>query len=141
MLRRILWPTALVLAATGVLLLASSAGAKTSATVTISHVTRGCHSWQLNGGTLKPSLSVTLKAGTVLKFVNNDVMPHKLIQTAGPKLRLLRVNMNHMSASTSVALARKGLYRFTTKAGEDYKGMAMKTIGEDHVLHLSVLVK
>jgi mannose-6-phosphate isomerase-like protein (cupin superfamily) len=27
--------------------------------------------------------------------------------------------------------------RFTTKAGEDYKGMAMKTIGEDHVLHLS----
>jgi plastocyanin len=141
MLRRMLWPTVLVLAAAGVLLLASSAAAKTSATVTISHVMRGCHSWQFNGGTLKPSLSVTVRAGTVLKFVNNDVMPHKLIQRAGPKLGLTRANMSRMSASTSVTLAKKGLYRFTTKAGEDYKGMEMKTIGEDHVLHLSVLVK
>jgi hypothetical protein len=49
--------------------------------------------------------------------------------------------MSHMSASASVTLSRKGLYRFTTKAGKDYKGMAMKTIGEDHVLHLSVVVK
>ena len=141
MLKRMLWPTALVLAATGVLLVASSAGAKTSATVTISHVLRGCHSWQFNGGPLKPTLSVTTKAGSVVKFVNNDLMPHKLIQTAGPKLRLVRANMNHMSASTSVTLANKGLYRFTTKAGEDYKGLTVKTIGEDHVLRLSVLVK
>jgi hypothetical protein len=99
-------------------------------------------SWQFNAGPIKPSLSVTVTAGTVLKFVNDDVMPQKLSQTAGPKLRLVRANMNHMSASMSVRLARKGLYRFTTKAGEDYKGMAMmKTIGEDHILHLSVHVK
>jgi plastocyanin len=141
MSKRMLWPTALVLAASGVLLVASSAGAKTSATVTIRHVMRGCHSWQFNGGPLKPTVSATVKAGTVLKFVNNDVMPHKLVQTAGPKLRLVRANMSHMSASASVTLSRKGLYRFTTKAGEDYKGMAMKTIDEDHVLHLSVVVK
>jgi plastocyanin len=141
MLRRLWWPTVVVLAASAALLLASSAGAKTTATVTISHVTRGCHSWQFSGGVLKPSLSVTVKAGTALKFVNNDVMPHKLIQTAGPKLRLVRASMNQMSASTSLMLAKRGLYRFTTKAGEDYKGMEMKTIGEDHVLHLSVLVK
>ena len=28
----------------------------------------------------------------------------------------------------------------TTKAGEDYKGMAMKTVGPDNVLHLTVTV-
>jgi plastocyanin len=139
--KRMLWPMALVLAAVAALLLASAVAAKGAATITISHQMRGCHSWQFNGGALKPSLSVTMKAGTVLTFVNNDIMPHKLIQTAGPKLRLARANMNHLSASTSVTLARKGLYRFSTKAGEDYKGIAMKTIGEDHVLHLSVLVK
>jgi hypothetical protein len=140
--KRTMWRTALTLAAAGSLLLTSAAAAKGTATITISHQTRGCHSWQFNAGPIKPSLSVTVTAGTVLKFVNDDVMPQKLSQTAGPKLRLVRANMNHMSASMSVRLARKGLYRFTTKAGEDYKGMAMmKTIGEDHILHLSVHVK
>lgn len=137
-----IWRTAVMVGATGALLLASPAAAKSTATITISHQTRGCHSWQFNAGPIKPSLSVAVKAGTVLRFVNNDVMPHKLIQTLGPKVRLVRANMIHMSASTSVTLAHPGLYRFTTRAGEDYKSMAMmKTIGEDHVLHLTVRVK
>lgn len=94
------------------------------------------------GGPLRPSPSVSVKAGTVLRLVNNDIMPHKLIQTAGPKLHPVGANMNHTSASTSVKLMRKGLYRFTTKAGEDYASMSMmKTVGEDYVLHLRVRVK
>jgi hypothetical protein len=41
-----------------------------------------------------------------------------------------------------VKLLQKGLYRFTTKAGEDYPSMSMmKTVGEDYVLHLTVRVK
>src|SRR6266496_1575327 len=103
---------------------------------------RGCHVWHFANGQPRPSFSVTLEAGAVLKVVNNDVMPHKLIQTAGPKLQLAHANMNHMSASTSVKLVRKGTYRFTTKAGEDYPSMSMmKTTGEDYVLHLTVHVK
>jgi plastocyanin len=134
--------TPLTLAATGALLLTSSAAAKGIATITISHQTRGCHAWQFNAGSIRPSLSVTVKAGTVLRFVNNDVMPHRLMQTAGPKLHLVRANMNHMSAFTSVKFVQKGQYRFTTKAGEDYSSMSMmKTVGEDYVLHLSVRVK
>jgi hypothetical protein len=39
--------------------------------------------------------------------------------------------MRHMSASVSVRLAKAGAYRFTTKAGEDYPGIHVKTIGED----------
>jgi plastocyanin len=83
-----------------------------------------------------------LKAGMTLRFVNNDIMPHKLIQTSGPKLSLVHPNMNRMSAVSTVKLAHKGTYRFTTKPGEDYKIFAgHETIGEDYVLHLTVHVK
>ena len=63
---------------------ASAAG---TATITISHQMKGCHMWQLGNGTRRSNLSLTVKSGTVLRFVNNDIMPHRLIQQAGPKLR------------------------------------------------------
>jgi plastocyanin len=133
--------TTLLAVATSLLAVAPAA-AGSSATITISHQMKGCHMWQLGGGNPKASLAFAVKAGTTLRFVNNDVMPHRLIQQAGPKLTLVKPNMNKMSAATSVKLARAGTYRFTTKAGEDYPWMkSMKTIGEDNVLHLTVHVK
>ena len=132
---------ALAFAASAALVFTSVAPAAGTATITISHQTRGCHMWQLGHANPKPSLSVTLRVGTVLRFVNNDIMPHRLIQQAGPKLSLRHQSMNRPSAATSVKLTRKGVYRFTTKAGEDYPSMSsMKTIGEDYVLHLTVHV-
>ena len=132
----------LSLVAAGALALAAAAPAAETATITINHQMRGCHAWSINNGPHQPTLAVNVKAGTKLRFVNDDIMPHKLIQTSGPKLRLAHANMNHMSASMSVRLAQKGVYRFTTKTGEDYKSMAaMKTIGEDYVLRLTVHVK
>jgi plastocyanin len=132
----------LLLAGVVALVIAAPAGARSTATITISHQMRGCHMWQLGNGQPSPTLNISLKAGTLLRFVDNDVMPHKLIQLAGPKLSLKGANMNHMSASMAVKLARKGTYRFTTKPGDDYKSMAsMKTKGEDYVLHLTVHVK
>jgi plastocyanin len=78
----------------------------------------------------------------VLRFTNNDVMPHKLVQTAGPTLPLVHPNMNKMASSATVKLTRKGVYRFTTKPGEDYAwARSMKTAGVDNVLHLTVHVK
>jgi len=133
---------ALVLAGLAALVVTAAAPAAGTATVTISHETRGCHMWQLGARNPKATLSVTVKAGTALRFVNNDVMPHRLVQQAGPKLTLAHANMNHMSAGMSVKLAHKGVYRFTTKPGEDYPAMSsMKTVGEDYVLHLTVHVK
>jgi hypothetical protein len=45
-----------------------------------------------------------------------------------------------MGASLKVVFKRAGVYRFTTKVGEDYmKGV--KTIGEDSVLTLKVVVR
>ena len=130
----------LVLAAS--LIAAAPAAAGRTATITISHEMRGCHMWQLGAGKLSPSLNVRLAAGTTLRFVNNDIMPHKLTQLAGPKLTIVRANMNHLSAVATVKLTHAGTYRFTTKPGEDYKLFAgHKTIGEDYVLHLTVHVK
>lgn len=98
--------------------------------------------WQLGSGKLTANMGVTLKAGTTLRFVNNDIMPHRLIQSGGPKLALVRPYMNRLSAVSTVKLTQKGTYRFTTKAGEDYKLFAgHETIGEDYVLRLTVHVK
>src|SRR6266508_2909288 len=66
--------------------------------------------------------------------IDNDVMPHKLVQLAGPAAKLISPAMNHMSAQAKIVFAKSGTFRFTTKAGEDYPNMTgMKTMGEDNV--------
>jgi hypothetical protein len=68
-------------------------------------------------------------------------MPHKLVLASGPAVRYHGTPaMRHMSASVRVTFPKAGVYKFVTKAGEDYPGMAMKTIGEDNVLRLTVRV-
>jgi plastocyanin len=140
--KRLMRRGAFALAAAAALVVASTASAHSAATVTISHQMRGCHEWSYNAGPMRPSLSTTISAGTVVKFVNNDVMPHKLIQLAGPRVRIPHANMKKMSATTSIKVTRAGVYRFTTKAGEDYPwASSMHTKGEDHVLRLTLRVK
>jgi plastocyanin len=130
------------LAVLAALALASAAPARGTTTITISHHMRGCHVLSVSSGPQRPNLSVVIALGSTLRFVNNDVMPHKLIQTAGPKLRVVHPGMNKMAATSTIKLTHKGVYRFTTRAGEDYKWAAsMKTVGEDNVLHLTVRVK
>jgi plastocyanin len=140
--RKTIRGAALGVAALIALAITSAAPAGSSATITIRHQMRGCHSWSFNSGLFKPSLSVSVKLGTVLKITNNDVMPHKLVQTVGSKLRLVHPNMTKMGSSATVTLAEKGVYRFTTKPGEDYAWAgSMKTVGEDSLLRLIVRVK
>jgi plastocyanin len=119
----------------------SSASAHAPKTVTIRHQMRGCHSWSFANGPYKATLKIHVDRDTALVFVNTDVMPHKLVQVAGAKVTLVKPNMNHMSARTSVTFPKAGVYRFMTKAGEDYPMMGeLKTIGEDNVLRLTVVV-
>jgi plastocyanin len=133
---------ALALAALAAVAVTSTAPAGDTATIAIRHQTRGCHTWSFNSGPFKASLAVNVTAGTVLRITNNDVMPHKLIQAAGPKVRFVHPNLSKMASSSTVKLTRKGVYRFTTKPGEDYSWAgSMKTVGEDNVLHLTVRVK
>ena len=120
---------------------APAVAAPGKASVVIRHELRGCHAWSVNGSAYKASQSITLKRGSSLVVTDNDVMPHTLVLSSGPSLRIANARLAHMGASTTVKLMRPGVYRFTTKAGEDYKGMTgLKTIGEDNVLRLTVVV-
>jgi plastocyanin len=95
-----------------------------------------------NGGAYAASLSATMKHGTTLTVIDNDIMPHTFVQVSGPKLHIpASAFMHRMGASTKVLFAKPGVYRFTTKPGEDYPSMSnMKTVGEDYVLRLKVRV-
>jgi hypothetical protein len=144
--------------AASILVLAATAAATPprTAALVIQHVTVGCHSWSLNGGKLAVAQTVSLARGGSLTISDNDVMPHTLVQLAGPAVTVTRVatpmssvmglkgsvppaTLAHVGAELKVTFAKPGTYRFTTKAGEDYmKGI--KTIGPDHVLKLTVTV-
>jgi hypothetical protein len=132
--------------------LAGGASATPGAALVIRHQLRGCHAWSLNGGAYKPTQHITIHRGGSLVVTNNDVMPHQLVKVAGPALamKLIKIGgmgvkahgtgmMSHMGATLKVTFLAKGVYRLTTKAGEDYMKMA-PTIGEDNVLRAVVTV-
>jgi plastocyanin len=131
----------LVIAAVSALVAAAPASAAPPATITITHVMRGCHAWDLGRGAMDPTMSITLERGTVVKFVNNDVMPHRLVRTSGPKLRIAHANMNKMAATASARFTRKGVYRFTTIFGGFFPWAASMRTRKMYVLHLNVRVK
>jgi plastocyanin len=118
---------------------ASAASAQSHASVVIRHQMRGCHSWSINGGPFKASQSITLRRGALLTVTDNDIMSHRLVLTSGPALRIANATLKHMGATLRVTLTKPGVYHFTTKPGEDYMA-GMKTIGEDNVLRLTVVV-
>ncbi|MDX6628458.1 MAG: hypothetical protein QOH00_704 [Gaiellales bacterium] len=134
-----------------------AAGSATNpSTLVIRHQTHGCHSWSLDGGAYKPSQAVTIRRGGSLIVTNNDVMPHKLIETSGPAVTITRLSagmagmglkgkfppamMARMRSAAKVSFTKAGIYKFTTKAGEDYMS-GIKTIGDDNVLKLTVTVR
>jgi plastocyanin len=118
-----------------------AAKAPAKSTITIRHQMKGCHAWSVNGGLYLATQRTTLARGGTITFIDNDVMPHKLVQTSGPTVRYHgSPAMRHMSATVRATFGKAGVYKFTTKPGEDYAGMAMKTIGEDNVLRLTVKV-
>jgi plastocyanin len=128
-------------AAVAAMLAIPALAASPQATLTIRHQMHGCHAWSLNGGAYKASQSVALARGGTLKVIDNDVMAHRLVQLSGTKVTIRSAAMKKMSASATVNFAKAGVYKFTTKPGEDYKWAAkMKTMGEDNVLRLVVRV-
>src|SRR5437764_708554 len=68
--------------------LAAPAFAAGNVQITIRHQMRGCHAWAVGNGAYKASQTVTVARGTTLNFTDNDVMPHTLIQVAGPRVTL-----------------------------------------------------
>ena len=125
-----------------------------SAMLLIRHQTAHCHAWSLDGGPFKAAQAVTLGTGSTLAVVNQDVMPHRLIQLSGPATKMwngttmpmmrgsvsgMRGLMSHMGARTDVRFVHPGVYRFRTRPGEDYFP-GVKTTGADNVLTLTITV-
>jgi plastocyanin len=111
-----------------------------SAAIMIDHVTRGCHTLDVNGsGRLSPRATIHLAAGGVLRMQNNDVMPHTLVVAGGRQATLVGAAMGHMGAKSTVTFAAAGTYVLTTKPGDDYmKGVT--TTGPDNTLRIKVIV-
>jgi hypothetical protein len=131
----------LVALAAAAALATAAVAAPSAATLTIRHQTKGCHTWAFTGGQWKATQAITLARGAKLTVIDNDVMPHKLVQVSGPTAKLSTPAMRHMSARATVVFTKAGKYVFRTKAGEDYPSMSnVKTIGEDNVLRLVVTV-
>ncbi len=135
----------------------ASGTASTHSALVIRHQLHGCHAWSLNGGAFKASQSVTLRRGGSISITNDDVMPHKLVVTGGSAVTIARLNVGtsgkgmggkgpfapamlaRMGSSSKVTFTKAGVYKLTTKPGEDYMS-GVKTIGEDNVLKLTVTV-
>ena len=119
---------------------AAVAGPPRQVNVTIRHQMHHCHAWAAGTGSYTSALRVAVAQNGTLTITNNDVMPHRLIQKSGPAVRLSgNASMSHPGAEFSMTFSRPGVYRFVTKAGEDYtKGI--RTVGEDNVLTMKVTV-
>ncbi len=134
----------------------TASAAPTTASLTIRHQVRGCHSWSLNRGAFKVVQTIHLAKGGSLTVTNNDVMYHRLVKTSGPAIAFKLVKagmpmagtvkppfsagmMGRPGATVKMTFPSSGVYKLTTKAGEDYME-GMKTIGEDNVLRAIVTV-
>lgn len=106
--------------------------------LTIQHVQKGCHVWS-HGGRQATSMRLTLHRGARLMLLDQDVDAHKLVQLSGPKLTVGGPMM--MGQSRTIAFAKAGLYRFTTRVVEMGQEMEVKTIGPDNTLRLTVSVR
>ena len=89
----------------------------------IRHQMKGCHAWAFNGGPYRATQKIQVPVGATLKVVDDDIMPHTLVQLGGPTASIVGAEMAKMNASSTVTFAKPGVYRFTTKAGEDYPSM------------------
>lgn len=134
----ILFATALI---AGALAVSAIARGPSSKTLTIRHQMRGCHTWAIAGGRSAATQRLTLEEGSTLRVINNDVMPHRFVQTSGRHVRIVRAQLGRIGASAIVRFNERGVYKFTTKPGEDYpRFQYMKTVGEDYTLRLTITI-
>ncbi len=147
--------TATALGAAAALLPAAGLAAPGNASLVIRHQLRGCHEWSLNGGKYSATQAVKLSRGGSLTITDNDLMPHQVIVLSGPAVaeRLIKPGnptmgkmkapykaglMPHLGATLRVTFNKPGVYKLRTKSLEDY--LPIKTVGEDNVLRVTVVV-
>ena len=155
-MKRAIYAVAAAAALAAVLTASVLAAPAAGNTLVITHQTKGCHIWALNGARPAVNQTIKLHPGQTLTIRNNDVMPHQLFKTSGSAviMRLVAPGvmstgmmkapyaagmMPHMASVLRVSFPKAGTYTLKTKAGEDYMA-GVKTVGEDNVLRLKVVV-
>lgn len=149
---------AVLVAAASVVAVAGATSGRTvaGATVVIRHQVQHCHAWSVNGNAFAAAQRLSVERGATVTFVDDDVMPHRLVELAGARVAMRNGStmpmgmgmggssaageMSSMGATTSIRLTKPGVYRFRTRAGEDYRS-GFETTGKDNVLTLTVTVR
>lgn len=106
--------------------------------LTIQHVQKGCHVWS-SGSRRTASMQLSLKRGARLQILDQDIDPHGLVQTAGPKLAFTGHMM--MGERQTITFKQPGVYRLKNKVIEMGPMAMVKTIGPDNTLRLTVSVR
>ena len=143
-----------LVALTGALLATAAAAGAPGQALVIHHQLRGCHAWSWNEGASRADQTVSISRGSSITVTNDDLMPHKLIETNGPAVVYTRITMGapmgakkafppamlaRIGATSKITFAKAGTYRFTTQAGGGYMA-PVKTVGPDNTLRLTVHV-
>jgi hypothetical protein len=121
------------------------ANAAPTHSITIRHQPVGCHAWSLDDGAFRVSLSVTLRRGEAIEFVNDDAMSHRLVELSGPTLALpptlVQSTFRHRGGgSAAVTFTRSGTYRLRS-IDDETDSKPLPTTGADNMLRLTVLVR
>lgn len=103
----------------------------------IQHVQNGCHVWS-KGGLQASFLRLSLTRGARLQVLNRDLVPHQLVQLAGPNLAL----QGHLMIRKTqlITFKQPGVYRFKDRVVEMGPKMNVETNGPENTLHLTVFV-
>jgi plastocyanin len=109
-----------------------------AADLTIIHVQKGCHVFS-NGSAQMPMMRLSLKAGQMLRIMNQDLDMHRMMEVAGPAQMMLGGPMKQGQAQT-LTFKKPGVYRFTTKVSPMAGMPAVATTGPDNNLRLMVTV-
>lgn len=110
-----------------------------SASLTIVHVQKGCHSWSVGKGMPAAGVKVLLRRGQRLTVVNRDLDTHKLVRLAGPRIPLGKPLA--MNDRVTLTFSKPGVYKLRTMKMETPGMPEVKTVGPDHVLAMLVVVR
>jgi hypothetical protein len=127
-----------VLAAAGVLV-GVAAAASPAVRLAIIHTVRGCHVWKTPAKVLTETTVVTVKAGAKVEVRASCPMDFDLVQLGGPALP----GLSRLQAGTTRTLLfrKRGTYVVRATNVRTSEELGLQTLGADHVLTLTVVVR
>src|SRR4051812_6169849 len=79
-----------------------AAAATHGVTLTIRHQVHGCHTWSFDGASWRAAQTVQLRGGTAFPVVDNDIIPHPLVQLPAPRAPTPPPAMRHRGAPARI---------------------------------------